>query len=416
MRISVTVTATATSIITTADRDRISNPVTRRRPAAARLAMIAGALLAGAAILPNSLAIALGDHPSVAARVAPSNATVSADFAAALQNPQSGLARNLVRKSLGRDATNITAIELRALDLAQSGRRTEAARLFALSDRLSRRSLPTRLWLIQQSVDRGDAQAALANFDIALRTSTDAPAILFPVLARAAADPAIAASLARTLDRPSDWRLVFLGWALANGSNLHAIADVVIRMRDRAFLAVNEIDQRLIEQLVIGGDFGQALRLHRRFDSPAAGMIADGHFGDPGARYPFGWGLVTDGTVRAERSLSGNRSMLSYRGGMVGGGQLAAQLLFLSPGRYRLATTTAEPANGDPPYWQLSCANPDGALLAKLDQPAVAGGKASTGFAVSAGCSAQWLTLQLRPGMNSVPPSGAIASVSVIRS
>ena len=172
----------------------------RQHRLAARAGIAAGALVAAAVVLPASLASwADVGHPQLAAKIAPWNAPAAADAAAALgTDPRKPEARALVRRALARDLTQVQAIEQRALDEALSGNSGRARRLFALSDRLSRRSLPTRLWLIQDAVDRGNVAGALRNFDIALRTTTDAQPILFPVLAKAAADPTLTNPLARS--------------------------------------------------------------------------------------------------------------------------------------------------------------------------------------------------------------------------
>jgi hypothetical protein len=306
-------------------------------------------------------------------------------------------------------------IELRALDYSATGKPAKAARLFALSDQLTRRSLPTRLWLIQQSVDRGDVAGALTNFDIALRTSNEAPLLLFPVLARASTDPTLARPLASTLDRPSEWRLMFFEWALSNSKDLHGLANVAIAMRDRRFVTGNRIDQRLIEQLVTADDFGQALRLKQRFGQRSAGLLADPHFDDPRALYPFGWGLVSEGSLGAERGLADGRPMLTYRATSSRTGQVAAQLLMLAPGRYALATRSAASVVGEAPMWAISCGQEGGSQLVRLEQPMAAGQSAGAGFVVPPGCPAQWLTLSVRPAAESQPQSGATASVTIVR-
>jgi hypothetical protein len=318
----------------------------------------------------------------------------------------------LVSKALARDATEVPAIELRALDFAVSGNAAEARRLFELSNELSRRSLPTRLWLIQDSVDHGDVAGALRNFDIALRTTTDAQPILFPVLAKATTDPTLTVPLARTLDRPSDWRLTFLEWVLTSGARVDGIAMVVAQMNDRRFIVGNGIDQQLIDRLAVDGQFGAANLLNRRFGHAAEG-IADSNFAKPSAHYPFGWGLVSDGMLTAERAISGSSSMLKYSAAPARSGQVAAQLLMLRPGRYALATRTAAQTQGAAPYWNVTCAGEGGAQLAELDQPLGAGVQARTGFTVPPNCTAQWLTLRIRPSPDAAPQSGAIASVAV---
>ena len=381
-----------------------------------RAGIAAGALLAAAVFIPSSLADwASVDRPFLATKIAPWNAAAAANAAAALRDPRNPQARALVRRALARDLTQVPAIELRALDLAASGKPAEARALFGISDRLSRRSLPTRLWLIQDSVDHGNVAGALRNFDIALRTTTDAQPILFPILARASADPTLTAQLAELIDRPSDWRQMFFEWAFRNERGLRAIAGVAARMKDESFLAANNDDQRLIERLVTARDFSGARLLHSRFRAPGS-AVADPHFADARARYPFGWGLVSNGSLGAERALGGSSPMLAYRAAPANSGQVAAQLLTLSPGRYALATRSASAGTGAPPYWSVTCGDANGAQLARLDQPMSAGAAGKTAFTVPAGCTGQWLTLSVRPAPDASPQSGSIAWVAVSRS
>jgi hypothetical protein len=373
-----------------------------------------GALVAAAVVLPASLADwADVGHPRLAARIAPWNAAAAADAAAALgTDPRKPEVRALVHRALARDLTQVQAVELRALDEAVSGNTTGARRLFELSDRLSRRSLPTRLWLIQDAVDRGNVAGALRNFDIALRTTTDAQPILFPVLAKAAADPTLTNPLAQALDRPSDWRLMFVEWALTNLPDVGPLANVVAHMHDDQFVRTNAIDQRLMEHLVTAREFDAAKLLNRRFGRQANG-VADPNFADPGAHYPFGWSLVSNGSLGAERSLIGSAAALTYRAAPANSGQVAAQLLVLPPGRYAVATRTATAATGAAPYWSLTCGDQDRAQLARLDQPAAANLMATTTFTVPSTCTGQWLTLSVRPAPDSSAQSGAVSWVSV---
>ena len=379
----------------------------------ARAGIVAGAMLGIAVFVPASLADwASVDHARIAAKIAPWNAPAAAAAAALGSDPRKPEIRALVRRALVRDVTLVPAIEVRALDLALSAKTSEARRLFRLSNQLSRRNLPTRLWLIQDSVDRGDVAGALKNFEFALRTTTDAQPILFPVLAKASSDPTLTIPIARTLDRPSDWRLMFFEWALANVAPVHGLANVAAAMRDRKFLAGNSLDQRLIERLVTDRDFAPASLLNRRFGRQANG-VADPHFDDASAHYPFGWGLVSDGSLTAERAIAGSEAVLKYGAEPAHSGQVAAQLLILRPGRYALATRTAAQATGGTPYWSVTCGEAGGSELAELEQPAGAGIQAQTIFTVPKSCEAQWLTLRIRPAADTAQPSGAIAWIQV---
>ncbi len=410
-------TVTATNIATAAEPGRRTRARSRRGRLVARAAIVGVIAAAGAVLLPHSLSAALTDsRPDLAARIAPWSAQAAVEAAAAIaHDPRDPQVRALVTRALARDASLVSAIELRAADLAASGKPTEARQLFALSNRLSRRSLPTRLWLIQQSVDRGDVAGALDNFDIALRTSTEAPPILFPVLARASSDPTLTAPIARMLDRPSDWRLMYFEWALTNDADLGSLANVAIAMNDRGVVREGQIDQRLIAQLATAGDFAQAVRLRNRFDPPSPGLIADPHFANPKAQFPFGWGLASDGTMGAERGLGTGGAQLSYQAGPAHSGQVAAQLLVLAPGRYSLSVKSAAAGVGEAPYWSVACGQAGGSEIAGLDQPLAAGRLARTEFAVPAGCPAQWLTLSIRPSAESTPQTGAVQWVAVTK-
>ena len=382
----------------------------------ARFGIASGGLFLAALTLPQSLANwAAIDHPRFAAGLAPWSAPIASDAAALdSKDPRKSEVRALVARSLNRDVTQVQAIELRALDLALSGKTKQARVLFDLSDRLSRRSLPTRLWLIQDAVDRGDVTGALHNFDDALRTSTDAQPILFPVLSNASADPRLTIALARTLDRQSDWRLMFIDWVLGNAPDVAPVANVVAHMRDDRFILANNLDQQLIDRLVTSNNFNQANMLNRRFGHPAAG-VADPNFAEPGAHYPFGWGLVSNGSIGAERALGGSGTVLTYGAAPANSGQVAAQLLNLEPGHYVLATKSAANARGAAPYWSVSCGEPGNRELAQMDQPMTLDGQAKVEFDVPASCSGQWLTLRLRPAADSSPQSGAINFVSISR-
>ncbi len=325
---------------------------------------------------------------------------------------------DLVSRALTRDVTIPTAIEFRALAADAAGDSRRAARLFELSNAISRRSLPTRLWLIQRSVDRGDVASALKDFGIALRTSSAAPDILFPVLAGAVTDPGLIVPIAQLLDQPGDWRVAFLSYAISQGNVALPMSRVVLQMRDRAVITDNQIDQLLIGQLISEQSFAAARQVQDAFhpSTTNATLVRDPNFANPAARYPFGWGLRETGEAGAARDLVAGRPALVYQALPGGDGQVATQLLLLKPGAYRLiarsASAPADPAS--PPYWTLTCGQQGGKQIALLDQPRD-NGAAAIDFTVPVGCTAQWLALNLRQSDEPAGQSGAIASISVVR-
>lgn len=392
------------------------NSAAVRRPLALRAVIVLGCLIAAGTVLRPGLARLIGRaDPALAATVAPNDARVAIAAAKAAieggETPQAPAAAALSRRALARDATLPAAIEMRALQAAAAGDHAREARLFALSDSISRRSLPTRLWRIQQSVDRGDVAGALEEFDIALRTSSAAQPILFPVLAQASEDPALAGPIAALLDRPQEWGLVFLNYAMTEGGAATGAADVVLRMKNRRPIADSGADETLVGRLVAEKDFARARRVHDAFHPSGSDLVQDADFSDD-AGFPFGWTLIQEGDRGAQRSLVDGRPALAYQASASGSGQVASQLLTLAPGDYRLATTTAA-ADDDGAaraFWTLTCA--EGPQIALLDQPAR--GAAATDLNVPPDCDGQWLALNLRPG--ELPDhAGSVASVRVAR-
>lgn len=387
-------------------------------------ALIARALIALGVAAGVALAICDGaatelvrSDPERAAAFAPWNARFA--LAAARAKVEKGAQPGdpavvaLVDRALARDATLPAAIELAALRAEAAGDKAQGARLFELSDRISRRSLGTRVWLIQRSVDAGNVDGALKDFDIALRTSAAAPPILFPVLTNAASDAALVRPIAGLLERPSDWRAMFLHYAVTERHAPPGVADVVLAVRDRAWMRAERTDQALIGELVARGAFAEARRVRNGFAAALTGLVADPTFSQASEAFPFGWDLVQSGEIEAVRGTVGGRPALTYQVLGGAGGVAATQLLTLPPGDYRLAVRTAA---GDPatPFWTLTCGEPGGPQIARFDQPAQVGAEGVADFTVPAGCAGQWLALHLRRP-DEATPSGAVSQVSVRR-
>ena len=111
MRTSATAMATVSNIATIADGFGRRRQRSRWQVPVARVGIVVGAILIAAVVLRSSLASwADVDHPQLAARIAPWNATAAADAAASLgSNPRSPRVRSLVRRALGRDLKGKTS-------------------------------------------------------------------------------------------------------------------------------------------------------------------------------------------------------------------------------------------------------------------------------------------------------------------
>jgi hypothetical protein len=362
-----------------------------------RAAIIVCALLAGAAVV-----------------LAQSTAQRSLDEARALvqqgKTATDPAVQDLVRRALERDVSQPAALELTALAEESGGDRPKAAQLYQLSNRISRRSLATRLWLVQDAVARGDVKGALVNMDLALRTSSAAPGFVFPALSRGLEDPALVAPIAAMVDRPSDWREMFLYYAVDHADPASAAA-LLMAVNDRRTILKDELDRKLTVRLADAGRFALARRLDEAFGGrePAA-TVADDTFGDARARYPFGWGLTDKSELGATRATENGRPALAYHANPGESGQVAAQLLMLAPGSYLLASRSAVTQPNSRPLWTLSCAG-SAKLIATLELGDASRTAADTTFSVPQNCPAQWLVLNLRTAL--VAQSGAVQNVTI---
>ncbi len=410
---------TVTAMATAADRPA-GGPKGGPARVAARAAIILAALGLATLTVRTGLAQWIGlSDPVGAAGLAPHDARIAIAAAQAAlgsgAKADSPQVRTLVDNALARDVTQPGALELKAVQADLAGQKAHEARLFALSDALSRRSLPTRLWLIQHAVDQGDVPGALADFDIALRTSSNAPKVLFPVLARATRDPHLTTPIARLLDRPDDWRLMFLNYAVTQAHAGPGMSAVVLKMRDRRVITDSQVDQTLVAELVAEQQFALARRVREAFRRTSPDLVQDADFSRADLDYPFGWRLTQAGDVGAQRVRVEGQTGLNLRASPSGSGPVATQLLTLAPGTYRLWTQTGV-ALADPaalPFWTLTCAQAGGGQIALLDQPAQARQAAAIAVTVPTDCPAQWLSLNLRPSDGE--QSGEVARVAVSR-
>ena len=386
---------------------------------AAQAAIALGALAIGVVVARSTLAQAMREtHPVRASALAPGNARVAIDGALALlaggSKPGDEAVQSRVRHALDRDTTLPAALELEALDRQRRGDIASAAHLYHLSDRISRRSLATRLWLVQDAVEHGDADRALGQMELALRTSSAAPDLVFPALANGLGDPALVRSIAKLVDRPSEWRAPFLTYAMKNASPA-AAASLLVNLRDRRGINAAAFDTLLV-RLVDDGQFASARLLGRRFGRGAtsSSSVADERFGDERARYPFGWALTEGEAMGARRDIERGAPVLTYHANSAEGGQVAAQVLLLGPGSYRLVTRIVRADSGElQPLWVLACAG-SSKPLATMPLPSHDGGIAAKLVSIPANCPAQWLVLIVRPALNT--QSGSLAGVELRRS
>lgn len=322
--------------------------------------------------------------------------------------------RQLARKALRQDPTAIGAVTALGLVDEQSRRRVAAARLFEYSNALSRRDLPTQLWKIETAVSRGDIAGALRHYDIALRTSRHAPDLLFPVLVSAVADPAIRVALVRTFRGQPAWGPLFVEYAASNGSDPH-VTSLLFQDLQRGGIRIAPVAQTvLIDTLASRGAFDDAWLYYRAVrPNSDRRRSRDPRFGaDLSIPTVFDWRIADDNAINASIQRGDDGGLVDFSAPPGVGGKVVQQLQLLPVGRYRLSGQAANLAalGSDSPYWVVTCQ--DGRELGRIDVPGTGG--FSGAVDVPAGCTAQTLTLVLRPSDASGGTTGQIERLEIV--
>ena len=348
-------------------------------------------------------------NPALALRMAPFSA--SAIAAAAELRLGSGTGRSgledaiaVARDALRRDPTVRSAWRTLGVAAAAEGRASEATQMFLFANRLSRRDLPTQLWLIEDNVRRNDVDGALVHYDYALRTSRTAADLLLPVLVNATSTEVIIDPLSDLLAADPPWAPSFffvLGQTARSGEGA---ADIIAAVREKGYSEPIPNAWGLPGRLVQQGDYASASRLYESLQEGDTRISArEDQFAKSPKLVPFDWDLQASNDVRAEPQLldSSDTSAALYVYAANGTFSRAARkLVLLRPGRYRLLSNLRVDQEPFPDRleWTISCAGAASSLVTQSIELSRPGRTThSQAFVVPSGnCEAQWLDLSIR--------------------
>jgi hypothetical protein len=386
------------------------------------LAALAAAL-ALASLADSLAAVAVIVDPAEAHRLAPWSGRITAALAAerfALE-PTPSTSSDAARLALLALRQDPTAIDALSVLMLQSQLRNETYRsraIFRVSEALSRRELKPQLWAIQDAVNRGDISDALDHYDLALRTSDVASDLLFPVLARAVAEPKIRSMLIDKLATRPNWARSFINYLAVN------VVDPTTTVRffeqaDRAALPILDVERTAVVNAVAArGLYDQAWSYYTLFRRGVRrDSSRDAHFlistDDPAL---FDWATLNDAgaTASIQRSLGGG-GLVDFSAPSGAGGAVLKQTELFPPGTYVLEGRSANinlPADSRP-YWRLSCQ--DGREVGRVGVPnsTEADGKFIGVLTVPSQCRVQTLIFVVRSSSELAGVVGQILSVSL---
>ncbi|WP_404335663.1 hypothetical protein AB2M62_16885 [Sphingomonas sp. MMS12-HWE2-04] len=381
---------------------------------------LTGGLLVMAAVQVTRHSVAttlIKANPAQAVGIAPWHAAAREALASETFGAGSSPSRNLfaereARLALGLDLTRSRALRVVAQQADLTGRADLARTLFRLSENLSRRDLITELWLIEDAVRRNNTGEALEHYDYALRTTTAAELILFPILGAGIPDVEIRRELLQLLKQDSPWREAFLSYSVGI-SDPRPTAMMFQELAQAKIAIPTPLLAALVNRLIGAAEFEGAWSAYSLLHpKERREQVRQNRFEAQSITTRLDW-VVED--EFADAATLGEGLVLAVPSGAKG--RAVRQLQLLPTGRFRLAGRVHDVvgAAGASLLWRLSCA--DGREIGKVT--AWRHGETAADFAgsvvVPSGCNAQWLDLIVDSGAEETDLTGAVEFISLRR-
>lgn len=322
-------------------------------------------------------------------------------------------AERVAREAVGGAPLNQKAV--RVLGMAQiaqgNSRGNETLRA---AGELGWQDVPTQAWLMLDSLQRGDAQAAMFRADALARRAGMRPELLQVIVAFARDDTTLPLLLERLELNPM-WRHEFFALASnANPTEVESLALLLRRLEEGPAPPTREEIAPVVRRLVELAAYDQAEALatdllRQSMSSEEEGLLGDGEFALPELyraraqeRTPFDWEI---GSARGATAM-----VSDFRGGSEGGvlfvdsngaerTVLATKMIRIPPGPYRLGYSieSEDSAAFRRFQWSVVCM-PGGETLTPEAEGALVPGESKRielPFVVPpSGCEAQAVRLQ----------------------
>lgn len=400
-------------------RAGVESRLARRSPRewGVRALLAVGAAWLGYGATSHSLANALrSTAPDRAHQLAPGDARLAAAFSSHLSGAEAtaqdrARADALGRAALRRDAVAVPALSSLGLNAQIRGDTAAARRAFGYAQKLTRRDLQTQLWGIEDAVARGDIPGALTQYDLALRTSREAPEILFPVLAGAIVEPFVRQELVRTLAKRPSWGGDFVIYAAAVSPDPQATVALLNGMRRAGIAVPASASARVVDALLTRGDADAAWRYYASLHPGVARNASRNprFITHRDAPAQFDWIPADDPNLTTTLEASDGGGRLDFATSPGAGGPVLRQIQVLPPGDYVIeGMASLEQADAPPPYWVLSCAS--GPELGRVEVTR-AGGRFAGTVRVPPACPIQALALVVRPSEQMGGVAGQVTQI-----
>lgn len=249
----------------------------------------------------------------------------------------------LARLSLGKAPFNARALRVVGLVEAKKGQTALADNLLTLAGNWSLRDDPAHAWLFEHRLRTGQYGSAFAHADTLARRREDLWPALFELFTVAGTeDPRALPVLVSLIAKRPPWRQAFLNRLIDVQSprNTQLLATLAVNLQlTQGPLSRNELVQ-VYDSLLRSRQDELLVLVREKINRPAATLLlVNGSFDPPSNPAPFEWVLsysvgiapeiMPDASREADSSLR-----VEYDGYSTG--EVAGQVLTLTPGRYRL--------------------------------------------------------------------------------
>lgn len=359
--------------------------------------------------------------PTLAHQLDPANGSVTAAAASDLfsRNPDAGdqsQVAQLAREAIRDDPTAVIAYSLLGVQAMMRDDKSRSDRIFAYSAKLSRREIRPQIAGIEEAVTRGDIPGALAHYDIAMRVSSEAPALMLPTLVQALREPKVRRALIPILLSKPVWLSGFLDYATSADVNRVGVLALLTEGVARGVPITDRQRTAIVNGLVAEGRhdlawnyYASFRRVHGREQS------RDPLFNLSGERTVFDWQIPEHTSISTAILRDGPNNVLDFTAPPGGGGVAVRQVELLRPGKYRIEGVSegVRQPSASQPVFVLSCER-----NRELGRVPVGGGTPgktafSGWFVVPVGCPWQELSLVLKPSDEIEGISGRIERVQL---
>lgn len=313
-----------------------------------------------------------------------------------MPSPELHQAEKLATRALESRIADPQALAVLGIARAANGEIERARTIMKASDRLSKRDLLTRSWLIQDAAQQGDVEGILVNLDIVLRSSNTVREWAYPALTQLLERDEAVPVLIRLLQRNPNWAESFFYAAVASGQGPPNLARIYLAVDADYERAGQSMSGLILDTLVSRRDYDEAFAFERAIsDDPNREMLLrDPNFERAEGVPPFTWELLSDANFDTIRSIGPEgEPVLSIQSSGIANGVVARQLIQLEPGTYRFTGTMANKGGSADLNleWQLNCVGQE-APIARHDTSSRG---ASTWRVPAEGeaCAQQWIEL-----------------------